>query len=141
MKRRSGFADVLCAAALLVCAVSPLNAQKTAQPEITRVSATLNGVFSPRGYFNILVPLNHMRGASAAKLDLKSSQIIVDFSEGAPVSEAQIRAAIVDAGYRPGNVEIRHLPERQASERGAGWIRIKHPQTKNPFMSWLEENF
>ena len=111
------------------------------QPDITRVSATLNGVFSPRGFFNILVPLGKMQGVRAAKLDLKISRITIDFAGGNTVTEAEMRQIIVDAGYRPGPIAIVQLPEQGASESGSGWIRIKHPKTRNPIAHWIEENF
>jgi len=128
-------------AALLVCPISALTAQMQSPPEMTRVSATLNGVFSPRGFFNILVPLTRMQGADAAKLDLKLSRITMDFAAGATVSQQQIRQVILEAGYRPGNISIARLPEGRARETGPGWIRIKHPRAKNPVVRWWEENF
>lgn len=128
-------------AALVACPVYRLAAQVQPQPEVTRVSATLNGVFSPRGFFNILVPLTQMHGVRAAKLDLKPSHITIDFADGASVSKAKIQRVMVEAGYRPGNVSIQRLPEQQASEAGPGWMRIKHPRTKSRFLRWLEVNF
>ena len=141
MRLLSGSFGALFAAALLISPMSPSSTQIWAQPEVTRVSATLNGVFSARGYFNILVPLMHMQGVSAAKLDLKPSLITIDFADGVPVSQEKIRHVIIEAGYRPGNVLIQRFPERQARETGPGWIRINHPKTKNPLVRWLEENF
>lgn len=141
MSRLSKCAEAVSIAALLVCPVSLLVAQMQSQPEMTRVSATLNGVFSPRGFFNILVPLTRLQGADAAKLDLKLSRITIDFADGASVSQDEIRQVMVEAGYRPGNILIARLPEGRASETGPGWIRIKHPRARNPLVRWLEENF
>ncbi len=141
MSRLSKCVKVISFAALMVGSISPLTAQMPSQPEITRVSATLNGVFSPRGFFNILVPLTRMQGADAAKLDLKRSRITIDFADGAPVSPDEIRQVMVEAGYRPGGVLVQRLPQQQAVEIGPGWIRIKHPRAKNPAVRWLQENF
>ncbi len=113
----------------------------TPQPEVTRVSATLNGVFSPRGFFNILVPLSEMQGVTAAKLDLKLSRITIDFAAGVTVTQEEMRQAMVDAGYRPGPITIVNIPKESATESGHGWIRIKHPKTGNPVVRWIEENF
>lgn len=129
---------LLSVAALLLVASS---GYATPQQDVTRVSATLNGVFSPRGFFNILVPLNAMQGVTAAKLDLKLSRITIDFAAGTSVTQAQMRQVMVDAGYRPGPITIVHLPQQSATESGNGWIRIKHPKTSNPVARWIEENF
>ena len=116
-------------------------AYATPQPDVTRVSATLNGVFSPRGFFNILVPLGKMQSVTAAKLDLKMSRITIDFAGGATVTEAEMRQVIVDAGYRPGPITIVHIPKESATESSHGWTRIKHPKTRNPIARWIEQNF
>lgn len=138
MSRSPKLRALLSVAALLLVASLGFAAPP---PVITRVSATLNGVIAPRGFFNILVPLSKIQGATAAKLDLKISRITIDFAPGATVTQKEMRQVIVDAGYRPGPIAIVQLPEGGAAESGSGWIRIKHPKTRNPIAHWIEENF
>ena len=76
---------------------TPLTAVK-----ITRAVASLNGVFSPRGFFNITVRLYQLAGVQSAKFDLKKSRITLDFQPGVTVSSQDIRQVMVDAGYKPG---------------------------------------
>ena len=115
--------------------ISPESAQ------ITRVSATLNGVFSPRGFFNILVPLGHIQGVRATKLDLKKSLITIDFDPGTPVTKAEMRQVMENAGYKPGPVAIEYIPASEVSETGPGWRAVKQPHSKNPLIRWFKMNF
>ena len=131
----------------LACALvllSPLLAAGGGIPPVdtvTRVSAKLNGVISPRGFFNVLVPLRKIQGVRAVKLDLAKSQITIDFSPRNPVTPAEIRQVMVDAGYRPGQVDIALLPQPEATETGPGWMKIKHPSSNNALVRWAQENF
>lgn len=106
----------------------------------TRAVAKLNGVFSPRGFFNIIVRLNQMEGAEWAKLDLKKSQITVDFAPGAEVTPESLQQAERQAGYKPGPVTIERLAP-PVDHSAPGWKRLKHPRTKNPVARWIELNF
>lgn len=108
---------------------------------MTRAAATLNGVFSPRGFFNILVPLGDISGVRAAKLDLKISRITIDFEPGTPVTQAEIRNVMVKAGYKPGPVRIEQVAESSQAETGPGWLMIRHPQSGNAFVRWMKINF
>jgi hypothetical protein len=112
-----------------------------ASAQITRVSATLNGVFSPRGFFNILVPLGQIQGVRATKLDLKKSLITIDFDPGIPVTKAEMRQVMENAGYKPGPVAMEHIPVSKVSEIGPGWRTVKHPRSKNVLIRWLKMNF
>lgn len=109
--------------------------------EITRAVAILNGVFSPRGFFNITVRLYQLAGVEAAKFDLKKSQITVDFQPGITVTPEQIQQVMIGAGYKPGPVKIQLLALHEASETGPGWVKIKHPKSKNPIARWFQLNF
>lgn len=115
--------------------------EPSAEPTITRAIATLNGVFSNRGFFNITVRLYQLQGLEWAKFDLKQSRMTLDFKPGIGVTEKAIQDVMVGAGYRPGPVKIQKLPPNEASETGPGWVRIKHPKARNPFIRWLELNF
>jgi hypothetical protein len=126
---------------VLIPGVVPASDLASSQPKVTRAVAKLNGVFSPRGYFNILVRLNRLPGADAAKLDLKKSRITMDFSPGVTVEPAQLEDVIRGAGYRPGPIQITSLTQDQASETAPGWIKLKHPKSKNPVARWFELNF
>lgn len=113
----------------------------TTGPTITRAIAILNGVFSPRGFFNITVRLYQLPGLEWAKFDLKQSRMTLDFKPGIAVSEKEIENVMVNAGYRPGAVKIESLNGNEASEAGPGWVRIRHPKSKNPVIRWFELNF
>ncbi len=109
--------------------------------EITRAVATLYGVFSPRGYFNILVRLRGVEGVEWAKLDLKQSRLTLDFAPGFTITEPQMQQVEREAGYRAGPVKIEKLDTAAIDRTGPGWMKIKHPHGGNAFSRWLEENF
>ncbi|MEO7142323.1 MAG: hypothetical protein ABI165_02345 [Bryobacteraceae bacterium] len=111
------------------------------EPKITRAVATLNGVFSPRGFFNITVRLYQLPGVEAAKFDLKKSRITLDFKPGVTVTPAEIRGVMVGAGYRPGPVAIQSLDPKDATETAPGWVKIKHPSSRNAVVRWFQLNF
>jgi hypothetical protein len=127
-------------ACIFLCA-APRLAPASSRADITRISAQLNGVFSPRGYFNILVRLQKVSGAQAAKLDLAQSKITVDFAPGVQVTPAEMQDILVQAGYRPGPVSLKTFPKSQARETGNGWIPIKHPTSHNGLVRWAQQNF
>jgi copper chaperone CopZ len=131
-------------ALFLSSATSPVAAAVKAPPasaRIVRVSALLNGVFSPRGFFNILVSLGEVQGVRATKLDLEQSLITIDFDPGQTVTPAQIHQIMINAGYKPGAVAIKQLPLSSASETGPGWRRVKHTNSKDPLIRWVKTNF
>ena len=132
----SGLAMLLLAGPLLAAAAIP----QPSEP-MTRAASKLNGVFSPRGFFNILVPLGKIQGVRAVKLDLKQSRIIIDFNPGVSVTESEIRKVMVEAGYKPGDVTLEQLAKSRVAETGPGWMKIKHPNSRNPFVRWVSENF
>lgn len=137
-------AKALLALAALLAASSSLPAEDTppAASNVTRVAASLNGVFSPRGFFNILVPLERFQGVKAVKLDLNTrARITIDFAPGHTITQDQIHQVIVEAGYRPGPITIDSLPESQAVETGPGWMPIKHPTARSAFGRWAQINF
>ncbi len=109
--------------------------------QVTRVMARLNGVVSPRGFFNITVRLYQLPGADAAKFDLKQSRITVDFKPGATITREEMRDVIAAAGYKPGRIDIQTLSLEEASETGPGWVKIKRPTSKNPVIRWFQLNF
>lgn len=110
-------------------------------PKLTRAVATLNGVFSPRGFFNITVRLYQLPGVDAAKFDLKKSRITLDFKPGVTVTPEQIQQVMSGAGYKPGPVDIQLLSPGEVSETGPGWVKIKHPTSHNPVIRWFQLNF
>lgn len=112
-----------------------------ANANVTRAVAILNGVFSPRGFFNITVRLYQLPGLNSAKFDLKKSQITLDFAPGVQVTPNDIRQVMVDAGYRPGPVQLQILAPSAATESGPGWMKIKHPASKLALLRWWQMNF
>jgi hypothetical protein len=111
------------------------------EPKITRAIATLNGVFSNRGFFNITVRLYQLQGLEWAKFDLKQSRMTLDFTPGVTTTEKEIQDVMINAGYKPGAVIIKSLALADVSETGPGWMKIKHPKSKNPIIRWFELNF
>ncbi len=101
----------------------------------------MNGVFSPRGFFNITVRLYQLNGVEAAKFDLKKSRITLDFKPGVTVTSPEIQQVMIGAGYKPGPVQIQLLAPSEVSETGPGWMRIKHPASRNPVVRWFQLNF
>jgi copper chaperone CopZ len=108
---------------------------------ITRVTANLNGVTSPRGFFNITVRLSRLRGVEWAKYDLKKSMITLDFQPGVTVTPAEIGEAMSSAGYKPGAVHLEQVPQPDTYEHRLGWNKIKRPTVKNPVGRWFQVNF
>ncbi len=106
-----------------------------------RAVASLNGVFSPRGYFNITVRLYQPQGVEWAKYDMKKARITRDFFPGVVVTEKQIQQVMSSAGYKPGPVAIRKLGAADGSRIGPGWVKIKHPKSKNAVVRWFQLNF
>ncbi len=107
-----------------------------------RITAHINGVFSPRGFFNLLVGLYSLPSLRSAQFNLGRSSIVMDFPPNTPeITPEQIHRIEKSAGYRPGTVEVEHIAARNFAEKGPGWIRIKHPQSRNALRRWLEQNF
>ena len=126
---------------LLIAPIAMRGQSPSAEVKTTRAIAILNGVFSPRGFFNITVRLYQLSGVQAAKFDLKKSQITLDFQPGVTVSQQDIQRVMVDAGYKPGPVQIQLRSSDGVSETGPGWVKIKHPRSKNGLIRWLQLNF
>lgn len=127
---------VLVAAMLLHAQLAP-----PGETKVTRVTALLNGVFSPRGFFNITVRLYRLDGIDAAKYDLKKAQITLDFKPGVTVTPDQIREVMKSAGYKPGPVQFQLIEPAELKETGPGWVKIKHPSSKNAVVRWFQLNF
>lgn len=107
-----------------------------------RVTAHINGVFSPRGYFNLLVGLYSLSQLDRAQFNLSTSTIVMDFPPGSPVITAAVIQTIEKrGGYRPGGVTIQQIAPADLRETGPGWMTIKHPQSKNLFLHWAQQNF
>jgi hypothetical protein len=132
---------VVLLAIILSLTGAPQKDDSAPEPTITRATASLNGVFSPRGFFNITVRLYQHPEVEWAKFDLKKSRITLDFRSGVTVTPNEIQQMITDAGYKPGPVTIQSLLASEASETGPGWMKIKHPASKNPIVRWFQLNF
>lgn len=113
----------------------------TSKQVFQRVTVQLNGVFSPRGYFNIMVRVNKLQGVVRAKLDLKESRLTLDFAPGVVVSPAEIRGVMVNAGYSPGPFKIQEISVNAAPDNRPGWVKIKHPRSHSALIRWLDINF
>lgn len=126
--------------AALLTSASGLRADDVSKT-VTRAVANLNGVFSPRGFFNLTVRLYQLEGVEYAKYDLKQSRITLDFQPGVMVSEKQVQEVMSSAGYKPGPVTLQTLSAAEVSENGPGWVKIKHPTAKNAVVRWFQLNF
>ncbi len=133
---------LLLALLLTTCATSEATSVAAQNDSWQRVTAHLNGVFSPRGFFNILVGLYSLPTLKSAQFNLGQSSIVLDFPPNTvPITTKQIQNIEKAAGYRPGPVAIQWIPAQSFAENGSGWVKIKHPQSKNMFKRWLEQNF
>lgn len=143
MKRPSSRFSILLLASLLACAnAGAASANATDVSSWQRVTAHINGVFSPRGYFNLLVGLYSLPALKRAQFNLGSSSIVMDFPPGTqPVTVGEIQQIEKRAGYRPGPVTVEQIAPGSFSEVGPGWITVKHPQSKNRFARWFQQNF
>ena len=108
---------------------------------ITRATAHLNGVTSPRGFFNITVRLYQLPGVAWAKYDLRSSMLTLDFEPGAGATPEQIQAVMKAAGYKPGAVQIGSVEKPDSYDHRLGWNPIRRPKSKNALARWFELNF
>lgn len=108
---------------------------------ITRATAHLNGVTSPRGFFNITVRLYQIPGVEWAKYDLKKSLITLDFEPGSTTSSKQIQAAMSSAGYKPGDVLLEQVEPPTERPKRLGWNRIRRPHSRHAAVRWVELNF
>ena len=118
-----------------------LAAVPAAASETTRAVATLYGIFSPRGYFNIMVRLRAVEGVEWAKFDLKKSRLTLDFAPGYSITEPQMQRVEREAGYRPGPVKIERVDTAGIARTGPGWMKIKHPNGGNAVSRWWQANF
>ncbi len=116
---------VLCGIATAVLVAATALAEPAGEVWRTRAVAKLNGVFSPRGFFNIVVRLKCIESAEWVKLDLKKAQITVDFAPGETVSAETVARVQREAGYRPGPVEILHLSGETIEHSAPGWMPLK----------------
>lgn len=108
---------------------------------ITRATANLNGVTSPRGFFNITVRLYQLGGVEWAKYDLKKSMITLDFKPGSTVTAAAVQGVISAAGYKPGAVQVQQVAQPERYEHRLGWSKIRRPTAGNAVGRWFQVNF
>jgi hypothetical protein len=143
MKRPTSILAALLLATLLASSNARATpATSTDASSWQRVTAHINGVFSPRGYFNLLVGLYSLPTLQRAQFNLGSSNIVLDFPPGTPpITGHEIQQIEKRAGYRPGPVVVERIAPANFSETGPGWTTIKHPQSKNRFARWAQQNF
>lgn len=96
----------------------------------TRAVAKLYGVYSPRGFFNIVVRLKCLDNAEWVKLDLKLARITVDFAPGEEVAKETLARVQHEAGYRPGPVDLFRVTGETVDHSAPGWMRLKSPPPK-----------
>ena len=106
-----------------------------------RATLKVQGVFSPRGFFNIEVRLYHLQGLKRYRFDLKNSLAILDFKPGISISSSSLRNVMVMAGYQPGPVTIEKILVSKMKDHGRGWITPPKINSRWAFIRWLELNF
>jgi hypothetical protein len=109
-----------------------LTAGRAAGEQVWRMRAVakLSGVYSPRGFFNIVVRLECLDGAEWVKLDLKRAQITVDFELGEEVSKEDLARVQHEAGYRPWPVELFRVSGETVDHSAPGWMPLKFRPAK-----------
>ena len=115
--------------------------QQTGGQAVLRATMGIRGVFSPRGFFNIEVRLNQLKGLNRYKFDLRDSLAILDFKPGVAVSSSTLQEVMIKAGYRPGPVQIEELPLSRLKDKGRGWMSPPKADSRWAFIRWLELNF
>jgi hypothetical protein len=125
----------------LLLAVLLIPVRAPASEVITRATANLNGVTSPRGFFNLTVRLYQLRGVEWAKYDLTKSMITMDFEPGVTVTSEEIGKVMSSAGYKPGLVHVEQVQKPEQYEHRLGWNKIRRPTVKNPIGRWFQVNF
>ncbi len=106
-----------------------------------RAILKVQGVFSPRGFFNIEVRLYQLKGLKRYRFDLKDSLAILDFEPGVSISSSSLKNVMVMAGYQPGPVTIKEITLSQMKEKGRGWLAPPAVNSPWAFIRWLELNF
>ncbi len=96
----------------------------------TRAVAKLYGVYSPRGFFNLVVRLKCLDNAEWVNSDLKLARITVDFAPGEEVSKETLARVQHEAGYRPGPVDLFRVTGETVDHSAPGWMRLKSPPPK-----------
>ena len=115
--------------------------QQTSEQTVLRATMGIRGVFSPRGFFNIEVRLDQLKGLNRYKFDLRDSLAILDFKPGVSVSSSTLQEVMIKAGYRPGPVQIEELPLSRLKDGGRGWMSPPKTDSRWAFIRWLELNF
>ncbi len=106
-----------------------------------RVTATVLGIYSPRGVFNLSARLLKLEGLERYKFDIPDSLMVLEFKPGVVPEPAQIRDVMVKGGYQPGPFKIEHLPVSEAEKNGVGWMEPPKITSDSAFVRWLQMNF
>jgi len=122
----------------LICLLAAVSAPAA---QITRAVAHLNGVTSPRGFFNVTVRVYQIPGVEWVKYDLRQSKITLDFAPGTTGTVEQVRNAMSSAGYKPGDVNVETVDAPGIHDKRLGWNRIRRPRSHNAVARWFELNF
>ena len=125
--------------AFLIAAAS-LNAEV-----ITRATAGVNGITSPRGFFNISVNIYRVPDVEWVKFDLEANRLTLDCKPGSSITGDELRAAIRDAmtlgGFKPGEVKVDKVEQPSTHPPKLGWRKVKRPTSKSAFGRWFQINF
>jgi hypothetical protein len=112
---------------------------------VTRAVAGVNGVNSPRGFFNISVNLYRLPAVEWVKFDLEKNLLTLDCAPGSRITEAELRDAIRSAmtlgGYKPGAVKVLTVEAPTVHDSKLGWRKIKRPTSRSALGRWFQINF
>ena len=71
----------------------------------------VKGVATPFSVFGLLKRFNQIPGVARASFDLSTGLADVRLRPGAEVTDAQLRDAIIDASYTPGDIRWQPAPQ------------------------------
>lgn len=100
---------------------SPALAASDVEPEATnRVVVTVQGVGCPFCVFGIEKWLGKIDGVQDVQMDLETGRVTLTLEPGASVTEDQLRRAVEQAGFTPGEtiqgIDYRGTPEKADAE-------------------------
>ncbi len=112
---------------------------------VTRAIAGVNGITSPRGFFNISVNIYRVPAVEWMKFDLEANRLTLDCKPGSTITEDELREAVRSAmtlgGFKPGPVKVERVEQPSEHPAKLGWRKVKRPTAKSGVGRWFQINF
>ncbi len=83
----------------------------------------VKGVAMPFSVYGIVSRLQQIPGVDHVSFDLSQGLADIRLKPGAAVTDEQIRQAIINASFTPGEIRWKPVPENEPSARGATTLR------------------